>query len=334
MSVARGSSSLSGAWLLLPFLLFESQTPCRASPPPCAEKVKAIAQLGAERRYPEAVELAERTVREYADDATAWIALARVHLDPEYLYRRPARAESAARRALKLVGRRPDVLGLLAQALFDQSEHEEALRLIAEVVDAPAAAGSDVTLLSDLLVLRAEIRLRQSPQEPALRTAALADLGRAVELLPRGGRARLVRGEALLGEGRTEEALADFEVAVSTRPGSRQAHYELFVAESQLGRKDEAKRHYEIWKRLNRLIESVAQENAPDAAERRQLLRELAQLNPADLAHRLDLAELEVELGDVDAAKRDCDELAALGVGGPRLAAIRERAARRAPGSR
>jgi hypothetical protein len=78
---------------------------------------------------------------------------------------------------------------------------------------------------------------------------------------------------------------------------------------SRLGRRDEAKRHYDIWHLLNRLTDSTSATNAPDAKERREILTKLRECNATDWPRRLDLIQVELELGDPEAAKKECDLL-------------------------
>src|SRR5262249_14900701 len=83
----------------------------------------------------------------------------------------------------------------------------------------------------------------------------------------------------------------------------------------KVGKKDDARHHYEIWLRLNRLTDSLATASAPSPEDTRKILRELKELNPADLSHRFDLARYELDLGAPDAAIVECDQLLALSPG-------------------
>jgi tetratricopeptide (TPR) repeat protein len=164
---------------------------------------------------------------------------------------------------------------------------------------------------ADLLYLRASIALRRDALDAAAHVNALADLDHALATAPAYAPARRLRAETLLSDGKVAEALADLEIAVVTAPGDKSVHYEMQRCLSRLKRPDEAKLHYEIWKLLNALTDSTATTNAPDASERRELLKKLKELNPADFVRRLQLAEHELALGDPDAAIKECDELLA-----------------------
>jgi tetratricopeptide (TPR) repeat protein len=292
-----------------------------------ADGLRVVRTLYEQRRYQEAATIAERMTREHRGEVDAWMALASVHLAPDWALRRDARAESAAERALKVGGRRNDVVAALAMAKYRQVKYDDALALIAELVDAapPKVAGA---ALSDLLTIRAEILLKAHALDPGARERAFADLARAIAATPRSPPPRLLRGEALQQDGRLEEALADLSVAVSDSPGSKQAHKQLQTCLLKLGKRDEARRHYEIWQRLNRLSDSVTTVNAPTPEEARQILRELKELNPADLNHRLDLARAELDLGALDAAIAECDQVLDLNPGWPPAAWLRAEALR------
>ncbi|MBL8841494.1 MAG: hypothetical protein JNL90_08195 [Planctomycetes bacterium] len=281
------------------------------------DAVTAIKTLVEQRRFLEAAQAGEKLVKERAEDAEAWLLLAQVHLSPDWAFRRDARAASAATRAMKLAGRRPDIVAALAFARARLTEYDDALKLIGELCDAtpPKASGE---LLSELLVLRAELRLKR--EGAAGHAAALADLERAIVAAPRASQPRILRAEAWMNVDRYADALEDLKVAIDRAPGSKAAHALLRTACSQLGQREEARRHYEIWKRLNRLTDSVAPTSAPDLLERRDVLRELATLNPRDLDRRLELAQTELQLADYDGALATCEAL--LGVA-PTFAAAR-----------
>ena len=117
-------------------------------------------------------------------------------------------------------------------------------------------------------------------------------------------------------------------------PGDKSVHYEMHRCLTHLKRPEEAKRHFEIWRLLNALTDSTATTNAPDAGERRELLRKLRELNPADLSRRLLLVEHEIELGDPDAAIRECEALLSLRPGWPAAEHLRELALREKAGKK
>lgn len=270
------------------------------------DAVAAIQALVDQRRFLEAAQAGEKLVKERAEDAEAWLLLAQVHLSPDWAFRRDARAASAATRALKLAGRRPDIVAVLAFARARLTEYDDALKLIGELCDPtpPKASGE---LLSELLAVRAELRLKREGAEG--HAAALADLERAIVAAPGASRPRLLRAEAWMNVDRHAEALEDLKIAIDRAPGSKAAHALLRTAYSQLGQRDAARRHYEIWKRLNRLTDSVASPSAPDLIERRDVLRELATLNPRDLDRQLELAQTELQLANYEGALATCEAL-------------------------
>ncbi|MBM4015894.1 MAG: hypothetical protein FJ293_13145, partial [Planctomycetes bacterium] len=340
---ARRISPLRAVWVApallvlggLPVAPARAQaTPPEAAPPATAPVaasdvptgVRAIRGLLEQRRYIEAAQAGEKLVREHQDDADAWIALAYVHLTPEWAFRRDARAASAAQRAIKAGGRRPDAVAALAIARARLTEYDEALALIAEMCDAtpPRVAGDQ---LAELLVLRADLAIKRAGGDPTVQAALLLDLDRAIAAAPRASGARVLRAEALMNVDRHEEALRDLEVALDVAPGSRQAHAAARICRQRTGDAAGARRHHEIWKRLNRLSDSVASASAPDEQERRSTLRELAELNPRDVDRRVELAVLELKLGDPAAAQRQCDALLALRPGFAPWLRLREQAA-------
>ncbi len=306
--------------------------PVPAAPPasavPFADAARAIHQLVAERRFVEAAQASERLVKERPTDPEAWLLLANVHLSPDWSFRRDVRAASAAEKALKLAGRRVDIVSVLAIARARLVDYDAALALIAEMCDAvpPASPKLSGEPLSDLLVCRADILLKRDATDAAARARVLVDLERAIAASPHAAQPRLMRAEALMNVDRHAEALVDLEVAVQSQPGNKQVHAALRNACSRLGKRDEARHHYEIWKRLNRLTDSVATVSSPDPAERRQTLRELAALNPTDVDHRLALVRSEIEFGDAAAALKECDALLVLIPDWPPARYLREQA--------
>ena len=312
-----GATQLVGGWraLVVALALFQAVPP--APPPTRAEDpVRVIQALYAQRRFQEAAKLGEKLVKERRDDPDAWMALALVHLAPDWPFRRDARAESAAERALKLAGHRPDVVAACAMARYRQTKYDEALAFIAELVDAdpPKLAGD---ALSDLLETRADVLLKRDALDAAAKEKALHDLERALAATPQAATPRAMRADVAMQDGRFADALDDLLIAQVNQPGSRQVHHELHLCLGRLGKKEEARHHYEIWKRLNRLTESTSLTNAPDPEERLQLLRELRDLNPNDLDHRFDLAQVALEAGQPDAAIQECDSLLKINPGWP-----------------
>ncbi|MSR45990.1 MAG: tetratricopeptide repeat protein [Planctomycetes bacterium] len=273
-----------------------------------SEAIRGLRALVEQRRFIDAAKAGEALVKKQPDDGEAWLALAYVHLSPDWPFRRDARAKSAATRALKVLGRRPDVISALAVAHARLVEFDEALPLIAELCDGapPPVAGAK---LAELLVLRADIAIKRGASDPAATVTMLGDLDRAIAAAPRSAAARVMRAEALMHADRHKEALTDLNVAIDAAPGHKAAHAAMRVCCQRTGDREGARRHLEIWKRLNRLTDSVASASAPDDEERRVILRELAELNPLDVEHRLQFAALELKLGDADAAIRLCDAL-------------------------
>ena len=271
-----------------------------------ADAPRAIRGLLEQRRFIEAAKAGEALVKERPEDGEAWLLLSYVHLSDGWPFRRDARAESAAQRALKLLGRRPDVLAALAVARARLLEYDETLPLLAELCDATPPRVADEQL-AELLVLRADLLLKRGGADPAAQAQVLRDLDRAIAASPRSSSARVMRAEALMNGDRHADALPDLLLAIEVAPGSRGAHAGLRNCYTRLGQREASRRHHEIFKRLNRLVDSVASTRAPEAEERRTILRELATLNPRALDHRLQLASLELELGDAGAALAACD---------------------------
>jgi tetratricopeptide (TPR) repeat protein len=298
-----------------------------ANSPPASLKdgIARVQKLCAQRRYQDAASLAESLTRDHRDEVEAWLTLASVHLSNDWPMRRDARAESAAVRALKVGGRRPDVLTVLAMAKHRQAKDDEALALVGELVDATPVAINADSLVS-LLSMRAEVLFKMHALEPDARARALHDLDRAIAAQPSESQPRILRGEALLQDGKTPEAIADLDVALTDAPGSKQVHHLLQIALLKVGKREDARHHYEIWQRLNRLTDSLATASAPSPEDARRILRELKELNPADLSHRFDLARYELDLGAPDAAIAECDQLLALSPGWPAPAWLRAEA--------
>jgi tetratricopeptide (TPR) repeat protein len=272
--------------------------------------IAKMQQLCGQNRFMDAARLGEQLVKEHRDSLDAWLALATVNLAPDWPNRRDARAESAARKALALGGHRPDIVQALATALYRQCKFDECLQLVDELIETrPQKVFGDA--FADLLFLRAGIALRRDALDAAAHARGLADLDHALVTAPCHAAARRMRAEAYLTDGKVAEALADLEVAVVNAPGDKSVHYEMHRCLSRLKRPDEAKLHYEIWKRINALTDSTAPTNAPDLKERLDLLKQLKELNPGDYSRRLQLAEHEIALGDADAAVKECDEILA-----------------------
>lgn len=311
-------------------LLLQSAAPAPGSQgaPEQDARLRALQDLYEQRRYQDAAKLGEELVRERPEDPDAWLALALVHLAPDWAGRRDARAESAGLRARRLAPDRPDVLAALAQAKYHQTKYDDALPILDRLLDSkpPMVSGAAA---ADLLVTRAEIVLKRDALEPEAGARARADLDRAIAAAPGAASARVVRAQLRYDAEEFDAALEDLKVAVAVLPGSKRAHFLMRSCLMRLGRRDEASRHYEIYTRLNRLTDSTALTSAPDAAERRRILRELRELNPADLDHRLMLASTELELLDFDAAIAECDALLALDPGWPPARHVRESALRR-----
>jgi len=331
------ASRLPSRWLALALALSSAfaaaaATPATAQESAPADAPRAIRGLIEQRRFVEAAKAGEALVKERPGDGEAWLLLAYVHLSDDWPFRRDARAESAAQKALKLLGRRPDVLAALAVAHARLLEYDEALPLLAELCDAtpPQVQGEQ---LAELLVLRADLLLKRGGADPAAQAQLLRDLDRAIVASPRSSAARVMRAEALMNADRHADALADLLLAIEVAPGSRAAHAGLRNCYARLGQKEASRRHHEIWKRLNRLVDSVATASAPEPEERRTILRELATLNPRDLDHRLALASLELELGDVGAALAACDALLADRPDWPPARWVREQALRAKSGA-
>lgn len=279
-------------------------------PPEIAVELRKIRALYDEGRFAEAARAGEQLCKVHKESADAWLTLAAVHLSPIWSRRRDARAESASRRALQAGGRRPDVLQALATALYRQAKYDDAEPILNELIDPrPPRVTGDA--LGDLYVLRASIALRRDALAAGSRERAIADLEAAFVAVPDQPTAHTLRAQMLIAEGKLAEALPHLELAAKADPGDKAVHYQFHLCLSRLGRKDEAKRHYEIWHLLNRLTDSNSATNAPDPKEKREILAKLRECNPADWQRRLDLIEAQLELGEVEAARKESDALLA-----------------------
>ena len=303
------------------------------TPADVAQGVARVNALYEQNRFVEAAQLGEQLVKANRESAEAWHALARVHLAVEWTMRRDARAESAMRNVLRIDGRKPDTLRWIATAQFRQAKYDECLPLLDELVDAdpPRLSGDP---FAQMLMLRASVRLRRDALDAEARAAARRDLDRALAAVPVHGPSRALRAEMLLDDGKPAEALADLEVAVRALPGDKGVHYQMQACLVRLKRREEADRHREIWRMLNRLTDSVASANAPDAATRRELLLKLKELNPDDLTRRLELCESEISAGEIDAALAECDALLERKHGWPAAQHLRDEAVRAKAGAR
>ena len=286
------------------------QSPAAAVPAEVLAEIRKIRALYDEGRYAEAARAGEALCKARKESTEAWLTLAAVHLSPGWTRRRDARAESASRRALQAGGRRPETLQSLATALYRQAKYDEAEPFLNELIEPnPPRVSGDA--LGDLYVLRASIALRRDALEPGSRERAVADLEAALAVVPDQPIAHTLRAQLLIAEGKLNEALPHLELAAKSAPGDKAVHHQFHLCLSRLGRKDEAKRHYEIWHLLNRLTDSNSATSAPDPKEKREILAKLRECNPTDWPRRLDLIEAELELGEVEAARKESDALLA-----------------------
>jgi len=289
-----------------------SKRPDDAAPVPAevVAEIRKIRALYDEGRYAESARAGEALCKVHKESAEAWLTLAAVHLSPVWTRRRDARAESASRRALQAGGRRPETLQSLATALYRQAKYDEAEPILNELIDPkPPRVSGDA--LGDLYVLRASISLRRDALAPGGRERAVADLEAALAVVPDQPTAHTLRAQMLIAEGKLNEALPHLELAAKSDPGDKAVHHQYHLCLSRLGRRDEAKRHYEIWHLLNRLTDSNSATSAPDPKEKREILAKLRECNPTDWSRRLDLIEAQLELGEVEAARKESDALLA-----------------------
>jgi tetratricopeptide (TPR) repeat protein len=228
-----------------------------------------VQALYAQRRYQDAARVAEKLVKENRDDAEAWIALASVHLAPEWaLHGNDSRAEVRGGAGVKLTGRRPLVLVLLATAKHHRRSTTSACRCSPSWSSA-APPKVDGDALADMLVMRADIELRRETDDAEARKRAVADLDRAIATMPKATAARAMRADLRIHDGQLAEALADLEGrGRGRRPAASRCTTSCRPASARMGRKEEARRHYEIWRRLNRLTDSQGATNAPSPEER------------------------------------------------------------------
>jgi tetratricopeptide (TPR) repeat protein len=285
-------------------------SPAAPVPAEVVAEIRKIRALYDEGRYAEAARSGEALCKVHKESAEAWLTLAAVHLSPVWTRRRDARAESASRRALQAGGRRSETLQSLATALYRQAKYDEAEPILNELIDPkPPRVSGDA--LGDLYVLRASIALRRDALAPGGRERAVADLEAALAAVPDHPTAHTLRAQMLIAEGKLNEALPHLELAAKSDPGDKAVHHQYHLCLSRLGRRDEAKRHYEIWHLLNRLTDSNSATSAPDPKEKREILAKLRECNPTDWQRRLDLIEAQLELGEVEAARKESDALLA-----------------------
>ncbi len=286
------------------------ESPAVPVPAEIVAEIRKIRALYDEERFADAARAGEALCKARKESTEAWLTLAAVHLSPTWTRRRDARAESASRRALQAGGRRPETLRSLATALYRQAKYDEAEPLVNELIDPkPPRVGGEA--LGDLYVLRASIAMRRDALVPGSRERAVADLEAALAVVPDQPIAHTLRAQMLIAEGKLKEALPHLELAAKSDPGDKAVHHQFHLCLSRLGRKDEAKRHYAIWHLLNRLTDSNSATNAPDPKEKREILAKLRECNPTDWPRRLDLIEAELELGEVEAARKESDALLA-----------------------
>lgn len=173
-----------------------------------------------------AAEIAAQTKRLFPDSAEAVIVLGAAevmlgHLDQAY-------AEFSA--GARLAPSRADARFFLALVDYKQSKYSDAITVL-------QTAMKDGIADSDLHYLMAECLLKQ---DPANLEKAMQQLDRAVELNAKSVPARALRGKLLLEDGRTQQAVADLELARQEDPQSRAALYNLARAYRAEGRASDA----------------------------------------------------------------------------------------------
>lgn len=279
-------------------------------PPELLRICKRVDFLRTSGQYAPAARRAERLVETFPGEGRAWFALALCHLETAWELRNDARAEEAIERTVGLTGENATLALLSAQAKFRQGKYkafeELSERLHTRYWDALA---SDQR--ADLLTWDADGRLRNHPGDAVEEQKALAELAQALQLHPDHAHALLLRASYLIERGRHAEALQDLQRALPGDPGNKQIHYQLRSCYARLKQSEAARHHYQIWKHLNRLTDSVVTRGGPGPEERLQILRELAVQNPADLPRRLELVQLEWLQGDRAAAEREFTALRA-----------------------
>ena len=206
-----------------------------------------IGQNLGQRNFGEAVKLAERLCRKYPENTAAWLALAQVHMHDSWPMRKDARAEEAMEQALALSGSDPNVLFLYAVVKFRQRKYEESLATIHKLVDGPLMRLNKYQEAS-LLVMRAQLTLRNHVMDPEAGERALQDLNRALQLDPQNSDARVERANLLIDREQWDDALEDLQYALALAPGSRQVHWRLKSLYMHRGRVRQGQTSYGDWR--------------------------------------------------------------------------------------
>jgi tetratricopeptide (TPR) repeat protein len=174
-----------------------------------------------------AAEIAAETKRLFPDSAEAAIVLGAAETMLGHLDRAYAEFSAGAR----LAPSRADARFFLALVDYKQGKYPDAIAVL-------QTALKDGIADADLHYLMAECLLKQ---DPANSEKAMQQLDRSLELNAKSVAARALRGKLLLENGRTQQAVADLELARQQDPQSRAALYTLARAYRAEGRADDAR---------------------------------------------------------------------------------------------
>jgi tetratricopeptide (TPR) repeat protein len=188
---------------------------------------------------------------------------------------RSGRAEEAERVFSRLLAGNadwPELNVLLAQANASQGDFntavellEQALDLDPEVAEAHGTLGEIYMRKGELEKAEQELRLELLSHPGDTRTmftlATVLDMAREqteamtilralLDLDPKLGKGRYLLGKVLLAQGSLEDALEQLEASVGLMPEDANAHYQLGQAYQKLGRRDEARKEFDIFRQL------------------------------------------------------------------------------------
>jgi tetratricopeptide (TPR) repeat protein len=229
-------------------------------------RMLAMAWLDSQR-YDKAVELLESDPERDSDPSLQYAyGLALVRSGDA------ARAQAVFARLLREHGDSPELSVLLGQAYAAQGDYPSAIEALTRALSAkPDVADADATLgviylkqgkLPDAeKALRAELQAHPDDLASHQSLATVLDLeGRSEEALPLlraalkakpdYADARYLLGKILLSQGSAAEAADNLEAAARLSPEDANIHYQLGQAYQKLGRRDDAEREFETFRKL------------------------------------------------------------------------------------